>query len=547
MEKSWPFWAPAAGNTFGKTMSEDQWAEMFRYVLNTGVMAVNFQDMLNELIVTPGSVANTINVDTGAAFIQGHIYINDSICTLGPIVPPVTGTRADLIVLELKWGLDAGITAKIIEGTTNAIWPVGDPRTPNWMPAQPIATYGVKWQLPLAQVNVTSGHAAPFAQTDIVDWRAFTNAGGAKSSTYVVAAASADPTIRANADAVIPYGSVDAEWIINQAILQVSAYGGGTVQLSEGTFPVSDTINLVSNVNLAGLGNNTRIVNQVTTNPVIAGGILGGAPVNNVTIKDMAISGGGPALVASPTGTVPANNATGEGISISEGTNVTIRNCQISNCTDSGIVVLTTDSSGTTSYGMRVQGCDITNCAGSGILVEGNSGIYSDNQVYNNSTGIKLNGTGTWGASMNNINNNTVRFNLGNGIVLNADTIAMNCSQNIVSGNLVANNGMNSSESNFADIYLSGYAAYNTVTSNTVQSWANVRLGTGIWIDSGCTKNSVTNNECYDGVYMTGQASACPGIAAMGATTNNSPNWIRRNHSLCHCGGADDATHGYDW
>ena len=493
-EKSWPFWAPAAGNTFGKTMSEDQWAEMFRYVMNTGVMAVNFQDMLNELIVTPGNLANTINVDTGAAWIQGHIYINDSINTLGPIIPPVSGTRADLIVLELKWGLDAGITAKIIPGTTNAIWPVGDPRTPNWMPPQPVTTYGVRWQLPLAQVNVASGHATPFAQTDIVDWRAFTNAGSAKSSTYVVAAAGANPTIRANADAVIPYGSLNADWVINQAIINVAAYGGGTVLLSEGVFTTSDTINLLANVNLKGLGTNTKI--QFTPSGSAAP-VITAAAQSNIQVSDMTIDGGGgsttvPVAGAGTWSDVGVNTGW-DGIFVNEGTSVEIKDCVITHCKGSGVYLRTADSSGTASYGWKITDCVISENYYCGIATSGNAGIYARNQVRHCGYGIILgdNPGGTWGASFNEINSNIVAENMKTGILLTATT---NCIHNTVSNNNVFDNSRNVTNID-ANILLSGAPCQNNIiVGNNLSTGGSQTTLYGVRLTNGCSNNSALAN-----------------------------------------------------
>jgi len=512
-------------------------------------MSVVFQDQLNQLLVTPGSAPSTVDIATGAAWIQGVYYQSDAINTLTVNTNGGSGIRADLVVLECKWGLDAQITAKVIENPANGtVWPSNDPRHGFPMPPTPVQTYGVKWQVPLAQVNKAPDTGLVFQPTDIIDWRVFVNAGGAKSSTFVVAASNSSALIRANADYVIPFGSVNAEQVINQAILDAAAYGGGTVLLSEGTFTTGSPINLATNVNLKGLGNNSVILSSSLITSVVTGGVLGGTPVSNIVIADLAINGGAPPLVQNTSGNAPANNALGEGIAISEGINITIRNCKIFNCADNGIGIASQDSSGTSSFGARVQSCDISNCAGSGILVQGNSGIYGDNQIYGNGFGIYLMGGGSWGASDNNVCNNIVRDNLADGIVLSA-TSGQNCTQNIVSGNVVANNGLNSSGSTFADIYLMGTAAYNAVTSNTVQAWNNARLGTGIWIDSGCVNNSISNNECYDGINMRGQTSACPGIAAGGGPTSNStPNWIRRNHSgLCHCGASDGPSTGYDW
>ena len=516
-EYSYPFWAPATGNPSGKAMSEDQWAKMFRYVMNTGVMAVNFQDLLNELLVTPGSSANTINVDTGASWIQGHIYLNDSINTLGPIVPPASGTRADLIVLELKWGLDAGITAKIIPGTTNAIWPVGDPRTPNWMPTQPVTTYGVRWQLPLAQVNVTAGHATPFAQTDIVDWRVFTNSGGAKSSTYVVAAAAANPTIRANADAIIPYGSLDADWVINQAISTVATYGGGTVQLSEGTFNISSSILMQSNVNLRGLGNQTVLQCAGTMDPYTSttSATTHAAVVfdatNNSTVAELAIMGRG--AVPTP-GVLPTGTTGYEGIVVYNGTLNSILDCNITLCKNYGVALRATSSSQTDCYGHKVERCYIANCANSGIFMQSNGGMFNNNQVDACTTGIQLfsDGSAGYGASINLVANNNVRDSMGYGILLQSVNAGSNVSQNEIDSNIISNSGQSnpigSSGSIFANIYLCGTAmtAINLISNNHSQGFLPRQPAYALMLDGLVDYNFIHGNFLYSGGY-----AACNG------------------------------------
>ena len=490
-ETSYPF-----ANAPGNTMTENQWAQMFRYILGTGVMSVGFQDQLNQLIVYPGSTPLTINIDTGAGWIQGHYYQSDSVNTLNITQNYEAGIRADLVVLECKWGLGAGITAKVIEGTSGAVWPTTNARSGTPMPPMPVQTYGVRWQLPIAQVNTTQNKSVVYIQSDIIDWRAFVNSGGAKSSTFVIASDAASPTIRANADAVIPYGSVNAEQTINEAISIVSGYGGGTVLLSEGTFNTSGSIESLSNVNIRGLGNKTLIQYNIgfggtNNNPVINVDLR-----DNVQITDLSIDGGGVTLSdASPAAAVDGY----DGIYINGGKMVTVRNCMIQRCKASGISMFSSDSTFLASYGNRIDGCYVGDNYAYGIYSESNGCLIQNNQLNHNLYGIYLycaTGTGSSGANMNIISNNEVRNSLYDGISI-VSASGHGCTMNQISNNIVSNSSR-AANITYSNFVLSGaYTKYNNITGNYSQSLTTPGPQYGIEMDTLNDYNFITGNYLY--------------------------------------------------
>jgi hypothetical protein len=523
METYYPFAVPP-----GNTMTENQWSQMFRYVLGTGVISVSFQDQLNQLLVTPGPTALTVNIDTGAAWIQGHYYQSDAVNTLTINQNPSSSVRSDLVVLECKWGLDAGITAKVVEGTPGVLWPATSTYS-GPMPPTPIQTYGVKWQLPLAQINTAQNTSVVYVPTDIIDFRAFVAAGTAKSSTFVVASDGASPLIRANADSIIPYGAQNAEDKINEAIQIVSGFGGGTVQLSEGTFNTTGTIEMATNVNLRGLGKKT-LIQYHTASGTSNYPIIQCANADNITISDLSIDGGGTTMLEA----APDANITGfEGIYITDGTFNIVKNCWIERCLNNGVLIYSTagTSTLTDSYGHRVEGCYLGNNRGAGIHLEANGGIFSSNQIDHNLYGIIMQSsstTGGFGASINVVSNNSIRQNLRDGIIITAIGGAGNNSQNQIFGNIISNSGRNPGAggvSAWSGIALAGAGTFwNKISGNFIQCWMAPRQLRAIYFDTLANHNDVTNNTVINSTTLTG-ATDIIGPAPEG-TNRIKYNWV---------------------
>ena len=507
-----------------KKLSEKQWAQAFRYVLGTGVMSVSFQDQLDDLLVGPGALPLKVNIKSGSAWIQGHYYQNDSVNTLTISQNIDASIRADMIVLECKWGLDAGITAKVVEGTPGAIWPVTSSRAGSPMPPTPVQTYGVRWQLPLAQVNTSQNKYDVYATTDIIDWRTFVNSGGAKSSTYVVASDDASPLIRANADAVIPWGSVNAEQVINEAISVVSDFGGGTVLLSEGPHDTSDSILPLSNVNLRGLGKRTLIQYHLGNhNPVIKCDT-----VDNVTISDLSIDGGGATLVDASWSSSTAISGY-DGIGITDGSFVLVRNCFIERCNSNGIGILSTDSSLTESYGHRVEGCYIGDNAANGILIQSNGGIFTNNQINHNGQGVYIvseAGTGSYGSSINVVSNNSVRMNMEEGVELRSAADSGKCAYNSVCNNIVSNNSRHAHLANSNMGLVGVNTKYNIIQGNTSQGWLTPGPKYALYLDAVNNYNLISGNYLFPTTTID---TPTTGMIAIGPSFGGAQNRINYN------------------
>ena len=502
-ERSGPFSKPGA--TGYKTMPEDRWARMARYFLGTGVMAVSFQDALNELRVSVSS-GKTIAIDSGTAFIQGHWYENDDPALAITLTANTTlTTRKDLIVLELKWGPSGGVSAKCIEGTTNDVVKVADQR------------YGVIWQLPLAEIWLPQNYVSVTAAM-IHDIRVFKNSGTSSGSTFTVAAeedatVGGSPLMRANAGAVIPYGCDYAEDIINDAITTVSTdYGGGTVLLSEGDFKIGGTggtdrsINILSNVNLKGMGNRTRLLYQIAggANPVISA-----SAQTNTTISDLYIHGGGAATYSGVAGY--------DGIYVLNGHSVNVTNCFIEYCKNSGVTIRDT---GTASLGHLIDGNTIQYCDNYGVDISAAVSRINTNKLYANNEGLHLAGySSTIGAEGNLISNNQVFWSNDSGIFFDGTNM---CGSN----HLVANTVFGSLGGLGAHIWMSGaHCIGNVIMSNFIHGSV---AGYGIVLQTAVTDNRITNNDC---IIASSDSPTRNLVSTNPAGTNTSPNWIRYNHS----------------
>lgn len=500
-----------------------------RYLHGTGVEAVPWQNEVNELTVTTRGGGNReIILDTGTASIQGHYYKNDaSIVFNMDVNTNPAGTRADLLVLECKWGTGASISAKIVPGIPGTVWPAGyASRTGLPRPVDVTSNQnpGTLWQLAIAQINVAY-NAATIATADITDMRNFINAGSATSDTYIIASDTAAPWVKANANAVIPAGSLNAQDIINYGIQQISTlYGGGTVKLSEGIFNTSGFINCLSNVNIKGTGWGTKIYYQTAGgyNPIF---YLNNA--NWVTISDMYIDGGG---IAFGRGTVPANpNSMASGIIVYESSVDTIKNVYINACRNAGIWI---NTQGASSWGHRVEGNYITGCYQSGIYTTGSQGIYTNNQVRYNGEGIVLAGvSGSIGAESNIVSTNQVGFNYHRGIVLDASS-AWTVYRNQITNNILNSNCIDANNT-YAQLYLFGAGCQNNSMSMnqiyTGSAMAAYKPQYGIYLDTTVLNNVVTLNECAAAAYSASNNIKC----TRSGSSNISPNKIRFNQSGC--------------
>ena len=117
---SWP-WPYTTGPTIGdgRNVTAEEYAAKLAWAYGSGVLPTG-----NELEVT-SSGANTIDVDTGAAIVQGRFYVNDAAVALTPASAGAGTTRKDSVVLECDWdgsGTTGQYTVRVItkEGTAGA-------------------------------------------------------------------------------------------------------------------------------------------------------------------------------------------------------------------------------------------------------------------------------------------------------------------------------------------------------------------------------------------------------------------------------------------
>jgi len=507
VEVSYPFKAPASTNPSGNTMSENQWAAMMRYVLGSGVMAATFNDNLNELEVTPGATPLTVDIDTGAAWIQGHYYQSDAVNTL--TIPQNTnaGTRADLIVLECKWGLNAGITATVVTGTAGATWPTGSAFS-GPMPAPLTQTYGVKWQIALAQVYTLQNQAVVYPTSQMLDQRNFVGSGAAQSNAITVAMPNASDKMRQNADFQIPdvESYVYADEIINEAFAALPACGG-TVMLSEGDCIISDTITPVNGGTLAGCGAQTTIT--------LYGGAPAGTPMISMnyatgSVHNLLLNGAGTTSNVYTTTPVAGNN----GINVVSAAGASIHDVSIQNMQNAGIVVTGGPAN------VVINNCSITACFGDGIDFAGEYSDISDNFIGNcGDVGIHINPT-TNVASCNRIASNLITGCGMNGVYM--DGTAGSGLFNMIGNNEVGQCGQ-AATTTHAGILISGSGANHTsVVSNYVWSAGAPVLKYGLAVQNGAVDTRAIANDLYDAASGTGSYDifAASGLTLSGLTFN---------------------------
>jgi parallel beta-helix repeat protein len=256
---------------------------------------------------------------------------------------------------------------------------------------------------------------------------------------------------------------------IQSAINSLPA-GGGAVYIREGTYTVSSSITVPSNVALIGAGAATTIylANGANTDVITANG------AQNVLIANLKINGN------------KANQTTtSRGIKF-----VNVENSKISGCWVEG------------GYdgGIHLEGSRYNTITGNTAGLNSGYGIYLYNSSNNTVMGNICKSNGGYGidlykSSNNTVMGNTCESNIYHGIALFADS-----NNNTITGNTCESNG------EYGIQVLSG-SRYNTVTGNTCES----NGGHGISI-SDSHSNVVTGNVAlnnsqsiagfYDGINL---------------------------------------------
>jgi parallel beta-helix repeat protein len=322
-------------------------------------------------------------------------------------------------------------------------------------------------------LTITGGASLPGSPTEgqiyydstndrvmIYDGTKWEQLNGNSSATYVVSAS----------NSVNPYGAdyradgTSDEDEINAAITAANSAGGGTVYLMEGTYTIDGEINMLSNINLSGAGNNTVITLANGFNTTID--IFDVISDNNVTLQNFTING---------------NNANQSGVIIQRGI-----------------------ATGLTSSDLLVQNVRIFNMENEGIYLNesggGGSHIIKDSVIETNGT------FGIYIASPENIvSNNTVRSNTQAGIAV-ANSI------NTIESNYLESNGVSTTT---GDISVSG--SNNTIVGNTIYNSFDAGIITVSGSYATITGNTIIDSQDY-GIYLNGDYSTVTGNVIKNST-----------------------------
>jgi parallel beta-helix repeat protein len=313
------------------------------------------------------------------------------------------------------------------------------------------------------------------------------------------------------ATSAIDYTGTDAKTVINAAIVALNAIGGGTVFIKAGTFTITNTIDLKSNVNIIGEGYNTllQVTDTSLTSPTLR---VAGTDANNhitdVILENFRVKSVG----SSYFGALGQNP---RGIYIRLATRVKVQNLWVENtvsssmtldeCTDCIAIGCYFNDTGYNCIGVgeeNVVNCRIIGCsmygalAGAGIASNSTQGgcVFIGNAVdgcYNGIYAQDYNSAQVIGTI---ISNNIIKNCTNRGIVVNSAT-NINISGNYIYNCLDAGIGLVKGYSPTTDsIVIEG----NVVSGNKYQ---------GIIVDT-CYGVSVSNNICKTTVFSSGNNGA---------------------------------------
>jgi hypothetical protein len=257
---------------------------------------------------------------------------------------------------------------------------------------------------------------------------------------------------------------------IQSAITQVENAGGGTVNLSSGTYVVYSTIVIASNLTLNGAGIGSTVIeppNSSFQNELISDGTHGSGPnISNLTIENMTLNG------------LDMNAYESMGIQISPAsgseTNITYKNLEVENCAQGS-------GGPSNTNGLTVTGCNFHD---NGYPVQGKSGLYYDNMYFWNGTNVNFSGSyfddstdGSglkWTGSLS---------NAGDG-----STIAITASNNALSG-ITSNQTLN--DVTFLNCICDGNVGNNSYETNDYGNEAGLQFAGNNCVINGCyTQNN---------------------------------------------------------
>lgn len=141
-EKSWPWGGTLLGDASLAPYTDDAWSDLWRLLFTTDKTTEGvIRSYLNNLQVT--GVTSPVNVATGAAIVDGKVYINDGAAAVS-VPTPSGATRQDRIVLRKSWAAQT-VRIILIQGAEGGGLP------------SLTQVDGTTWDIPLASLSTTIG------------------------------------------------------------------------------------------------------------------------------------------------------------------------------------------------------------------------------------------------------------------------------------------------------------------------------------------------------------------------------------------------------
>ena len=177
-------------------------------------------------------------------------------------------------------------------------------------------------ELPVADSPVSPSDVAPFLQNGVTKQASIDQFGflpaGANAVTRTIQNKLRD-IVNVKDFGAVGDNIVNDTAAIQSAINAVSAAGGGTIYLPAGTFRVTTTINVASNINLVGAGIGTTVIKMDSAST--AAEVIYGTGLTNVRIENLSVDANGTARSGNP-------NVMG-GVRITVSTNVVLEDMEV--------------------------------------------------------------------------------------------------------------------------------------------------------------------------------------------------------------------------
>lgn len=278
---------------------------------------------------------------------------------------------------------------------------------------------------------------------------------------------------------------------INAAINAANAAGGGTVELSSGTFNLNSQITLKSNVRLLGQGIGSTILKrgsgfQTSTSGYFVGAYDAG--VTDVEVRSLSVDGGysRTQLEAEPTVLIGIGFKSGVG---SYNKRVRVIYCEVEGCT------IGIQMSGTTH--ITVQSSDIHDNGGSYLhhnvyFRRIGHVLFYKNKIYESvgGSGLKLAGGTT------NVSNESRYFTIRDNDINNNERINLNiqgCHHILIEDNELES--QNSTASGMAGMFLRSYNGYQCRYTDIINNSIVDNTNNGVYVE-GCKDFNISGNAC---------------------------------------------------